>query len=132
MTRVVLSAALAVGLAGCSDDVDLTGNYEITANAASAPCGNDTAVANGPVYLLFHKEDFSGTAYFVFDECADIEGADCSSTGSLFGGLFEPIDGGWQGIATSSSHSRRRCTPTRPFSPKRCARPTRRSTAART
>jgi hypothetical protein len=109
MSRAMLLAALALGLAGCSDDVDLTGNYEIVSNVESAPCGNDTAVVNGPLFLLFHKEDFFGTDYFVFDECMDIEGTDCSSSGSLFSGLFEPIDSGWKGVATSSSHAGTRC-----------------------
>ncbi len=109
MTRLALISVLALGATGCTDDVDLTGNYQITSNVESVPCGNDTAVVNGPVYLLFHKEDFFGTSYFVFDQCKDLEGTDCSSSGSLFGGLFEPIDNGWKGVATSSSHAGTRC-----------------------
>lgn len=104
------AALVALVLAGCgTDDVDLTGAYEITSNVSSSPCGADQAVANGPAFLVFRKEKFLSADYFVFDQCADAAGADCSSTGSLFSGLFEPIDGGWQGVATSSSHSGTRC-----------------------
>ncbi|MBL0220472.1 MAG: hypothetical protein IPQ07_42205 [Myxococcales bacterium] len=110
--RLAMAGAALVSLvfAGCgTDDVDLTGAYEITSNVASSPCGADQPVANGPAFLVFRKEKFLSAEYFVFDRCADAAGTDCSNTGSLFSGLFEPIDGGWQGVATSSSHSGTRC-----------------------
>ena len=110
MSPMSRAALVALMLAGCgTDDVDLTGVYEVTSNVSSSPCGVDQPVANGPAFLVFRKEKFLSAEYFVFDQCADAAGADCSSTGSLFSGLFEPFDGGWQGVATTSSHSGTRC-----------------------
>ena len=98
-----------VVLAGCSDDpIDLTGAYEIQSHVASSPCGADMDVMNGGKFLVFHKEMFIAD-YFVYDECMDAAGTMCTSSGGLFEGLFEPIDGGWKGVATTSSGTGGRC-----------------------
>ena len=81
----------------------------MTNNVASSPCGTDVPVTAGPAYLKFHKDDFLGTSYFVYDECNDATATDCPTLGGLFDGLPEPIDHGWQGRATSSSSSGTSC-----------------------
>ena len=40
--------------------------------------------------------------YFAVSECKDAEATMCSG-GGLFSGLFEPIDNGWRGVASTSS-----------------------------
>ncbi|MBA3460187.1 MAG: hypothetical protein H0T46_09525 [Deltaproteobacteria bacterium] len=106
MSRALLVVA---ALSACSDDpIDLTGAYEVQSHVGSSPCGNDTPVMNGGKFLVFHKETFIAE-YFVYDECMDAEGTMCSSTGGLLSGLFEPIDNGWKGVASTSSGSGGRC-----------------------
>jgi hypothetical protein len=107
MRRAALIALVLV--AGCSDDpVDLTGIYEVQTHVGSSPCGNDVAVVMPVAFLKFHKEKFIAD-YFAFDECKDAAGTDCPVGGGLFSGLFEPIDDGWKGVATTSSGSGGRC-----------------------
>ncbi|MGE0549995.1 MAG: hypothetical protein AB7O24_14740 [Kofleriaceae bacterium] len=94
---------LAVVLAGCSDDVDLTGIYRVDLHVGSSPCGNDQPVVNGVAYLSFHQEELFGQDYFAYDECTDAAATDCPGGGGIFGGFYEPIDGGWLGRASSSA-----------------------------
>ncbi|MGE0869549.1 MAG: hypothetical protein AB7P03_13365 [Kofleriaceae bacterium] len=94
---------LLVLLAGCNDDIDLTGIYRVDVNVSSAPCGADQPVANGPAYLSFYKDEFFGQDYFAYDECNDPEAIDCPIGGGLFSGFYEPIDDGWLGRASSSA-----------------------------
>lgn len=101
-------ALLAVALAACSSDVDLTGTYLVNGDVSSSPCGNDQAVAMAPGYVKFAKENVFGTDIFTYQTCADAAATNCQSTG-LFGGFSEPIDGGWRGIASSSSPSSGGC-----------------------
>lgn len=107
MTRAALVALMLLGACG-DDHVDLTGIYAVTSNVASMPCGADMPVTNGPAYLKFHQEEILGAKYFVFDSCRDAAATDCD-TGGLFDGLFEPIDNGWKGRGSSSSHSGTHC-----------------------
>src|SRR4051812_10155874 len=101
-----MKAALLLLLSACgSDNVDLTGIYEVNLNVTSSPCGNDAPVMNGPAFLHFHKSDLFGQEYFVYDACQD-EAATVCDTSGLFDGLFEPIDNGWLGRSSSSSYSR--------------------------
>jgi hypothetical protein len=106
------AALLLVVLAACgSDNVDLTGMYQVTADVSSMPCGTDTAVAMAPAYLKFHKQNFVGTDYFVYDECNDAAGTDCPNSGGLFGMSFTtPVANGWSTSETFSSSSGGNCT----------------------
>ncbi|CAN5699955.1 hypothetical protein BH11MYX2_BH11MYX2_20780 [soil metagenome] len=97
-------------LAACgTDDIDLSGAYEITSEVDSMPCGADQPVVDGATFLVFKKEDLFGTDYFTFSECMDAAATDCSSTGSLFNSLTEPTDQGWNGHITSWSGSNGQC-----------------------
>jgi len=105
-------ALLFVVLAACgSDNVDLTGIYQVTADVESMPCGTDTAAMMPPAYLKFHKQNFVGTDYFVYDECNDAAATDCPNSGSLFGMSFTtPTSNGWSASETYSSYSGGNCT----------------------
>ena len=93
---------LAVLLAGCSDDpVDLSGIYEVQTHVRSVPCGNDMPVMMPAAYLKLEKMNFFAD-YFDVAECKDAAATMCTP-GGLTSGLFEPIDGGWRGVATTSS-----------------------------
>jgi hypothetical protein len=107
MRATFVALALFVGCG--TDDVDLSGVYAITVDVASAPCGNDAAVAMGPAYLHFYKSDFAGQPFFQYDECKDLAATDCFASGGLFEGLAEPIDNGWRGRLSSSSMTATRC-----------------------
>ena len=99
MTRTLL---LVVLLAGCSDDpVDLSGTYEVQSHVGSSPCGSDMPVMMPAVYLKLEKMNFIAD-YFDVAECPDASGDNCRG-GGLLSGLFEPIDGGWRGVASTSS-----------------------------
>ncbi len=109
MSRALLIAAVLCGIAGCGDDpIDLTGIYQVQSQVGSMPCGADMPVMMPAAYLKFHKENFFAD-YFTFDECKDAAATDCTPSGGLFSGLFEPIDNGWRGIASSSSGQGGRC-----------------------
>ena len=97
-------------LGGCDSDVDLTGVYRVNLSVASRPCGADVPVTNGTPYVKFSKGELFGTEYFAYDSCTDEAGTDCSSVGGLFGGLFEPIEGGWRGFSSYSSNSGLNCS----------------------
>ena len=91
--------ALALGLVllgGCSDDVDLSGVYEVTLAVGSEPCGADQPLTIDP-YLVFREEAIFGQEFFVYDGCSDPAGTECESVGGLFGGFYEPTDTGWSG-----------------------------------
>jgi hypothetical protein len=91
-------------LVACSDDTtDLTGMYRVDVAVGSMPCGADMPLPSIPPFLKFSKDEFLGQDYFKYDSCMDEAGTDCSATGGLFSGLFEPIDDGWRGVVTSSS-----------------------------
>jgi len=99
MTRALLLVAV---LAGCGDDpVDLSGTYEVQSHVASTPCGTDVPVMMPALYLKLEKMNFIAD-YFDVAECKDAAATDCQP-GGLLSGLFEPIDGGWRGVATTSS-----------------------------
>ena len=105
--RIALAVLL---LGGCgTDDVDLSGVYAVTTDVASAPCGTDTAVTMGPAYLHFYKGDLFGQTVFQYDECKDRAANDCLASGGLFESLAEPLDHGWRGRLSSSSHSGTHC-----------------------
>ena len=98
-------------LVGCgSDNVDLTGMYRVDGAVGSAPCGTDAPLQDAPAFLKFAKDEFLGQTYFKYDGCTDEAGTDCMATGGLFSGFFEPIDGGWRGVVTSSSGGGGSCT----------------------
>ena len=98
-------------LVGCGgDDVDLTGMYRVDAAMGSMPCGTDMPLPGVSPFLKFAKDEFLGQTYFKYDGCMDEAGTDCSATGGLFSGFFEPIDDGWRGVVTSSSGSGGRCS----------------------
>lgn len=105
MTRVLL---LLAALAGCDDSVDLGGTYEVQSHVGSAPCGSDVPVMMPAKYLKLEKMKFLTADFFSLSECDDAVGTNCSG-GGLFSGLFEPIDDGWQGVATTSSGTGGRC-----------------------
>ena len=84
-------------LIGCSDDVDLTGVYEVQASVGGQPCGNDQPVASTPPYLKFYEMEFFGQEYFAYDGCTDAAASDCQQIGGLFNGFSEPTDTGWVG-----------------------------------
>lgn len=100
---------LALG-SGCgTDEVDLSGVYAVTVDVASAPCGVDTPMTDGPAYLHFFKADLFGQTVFQYDECKDRAATDCFASGGLFESLAEPIDLGWRGRTSSSSMTATRC-----------------------
>lgn len=108
MSRALVVAVLAAS--ACSDDpIDLSGIYQVQSHVGSKPCGTDLPVMMPAVYLKLEKMNFFAD-YFAVSECPDATGVGCSG-GGLFDGLFEPIDNGWRGVATSSS----------PAAPDRCA-----------
>ena len=110
MRAALLALGLSSWLGGCgTDDVDLSGVYSVTVDVASAPCGNDAAVAMGPAYLHFFKADLFGQTVFQYDECKDLAATDCFASGGLFESLAEPIDDGWRGRLSSSSATTTRC-----------------------
>lgn len=94
--------AIAVLLAGCNDDVELEGMYEVTAEGESSPCGADTPVTGAP-FLKFTRGEFFGATIYNYERCMDAAGVDCEGSGGLFEALTEPIDNGWLGHLTSSS-----------------------------
>jgi hypothetical protein len=100
MWRCFVIAAL---VAGCDDEVDLEGVYEVTLEVASSPCGADTPVTGGAPYLKFTRSEFLGTPIYNFEDCMDAAGTDCSGSGGIFDALTEPIENGWLGHLTSSS-----------------------------
>ncbi|MBL9013107.1 MAG: hypothetical protein JNL83_02965 [Myxococcales bacterium] len=105
MTRTLVLVAL---LAGCGDDpIDLSGTYQVQSHVGSSPCGTDTPVTMPAAYLKLEKMNFIAD-YFDVAECKDAAGTDCQS-GGLFSGLFEPVDNGWRGVATTSSGLGGRC-----------------------
>ena len=101
--------AILVVLGGCGD-VDLSGVYRVDRHVASAPCGTDAPVTTGPAYVRFLTSDFIGTEFFTYEECSDAAATDCTSTGGLLGGFYEPIDDGWLGVTTYASNSGRNCS----------------------
>jgi hypothetical protein len=98
---VVLLAVLGV-LAGCDDDIDLTGTYEVSLSVGGEPCGNDQPVESTPPYLKFYKMEFFGQEYFAYDGCTDAAATECTNIGGLFNGFYEPNDTGWSGEQTFS------------------------------
>jgi hypothetical protein len=95
--------AIVALLAGCDDDVDLSGMYEITSEVESMPCGADAPVTGGAPFLKFTKSEFFGTTIFNYERCMDAGGTDCEGSSGIFDALTEPIDGGYLGRLTSSS-----------------------------
>lgn len=93
-----------VGACGGDDGgIDLTGIYRVEAAIGSAPCGTDVPDPDAPPFLRFTKEEILGAPYFAYEGCMDEAGTDCGGGAGVFGGVFEPIDGGWRGVVTSSS-----------------------------
>ncbi len=109
MRTTLVALTLSLGACGGDDAVDLTGVYRVDSSVGSQPCGVDADVTVSP-YLLFKKDEIFGQSYFAYEGCTDEAGTTCGSSGGLFGGLFEPIDGGWRGVITSSSGSGGRCS----------------------
>jgi hypothetical protein len=106
----VRRAAVLWAIAACSDEVDLAGTYLVDMHVLSAPCGNDQPAAAPHAALVFFKGDLFGEPYFYYEKCSDPQATQCSGSG-LFGDSFaEPIDGGWQGIITSSGGGGTTCT----------------------
>lgn len=97
-------------LAGCNDDVDLSGVYRVDVSVASRPCGTDAPVTSGSPYVQLTKGDLFGTEYFAYSGCEDEAGTNCASIGGLFGGFFEPIDDGWMGRSSFASNSGLNCS----------------------
>jgi hypothetical protein len=96
---------LVLALAGCgSDDVDLSGMYQVTADVASAPCGADQPVMMPPAYIKFESSEFFGAKLFSYSSCTDAAGTMCDEFGGLSGSFSEPIDHGWRGIESSYSY----------------------------
>lgn len=102
-------ALAALVLAACTSNVDLTGVYRVDTDVGSAPCGADTAIADGPPYLKFTKSSLLGTDYFAYDGCTDAAATMCTSVNGLFDGFSQPIDHGWQGVVESSSPNAGMC-----------------------
>ena len=102
---------LALALAGCgSDNVDLSGVYQVTADVASAPCGADQPVPSTPAYIEFQSSEFFGATIYSFETCSDAAGTMCDDSGGVFGGFSEPIDNGWRGVESYDSVSGTLCT----------------------
>jgi len=100
--RLVLVSFL--GACGGGDGgVDLTGVYRVDSAARSEPCGMDAPDPAAPPFIRFAKDELFGAPYFSYEGCMDEAGTDCGGGIGIFGGLFEPIDGGWRGVVTSSS-----------------------------
>jgi hypothetical protein len=95
--------AIVVLLAGCDDELDLSGMYEVTSDVASSPCGADAPVMGGAPYIKFTRGEFFGTTVYNYEDCMDAAGTDCAGNGGIFEALTEPIDNGWLGHLTSSS-----------------------------
>lgn len=100
--RVFLLLGFVVACGG-GDDVDLTGMYRVEGSVRSEPCGADQPDPAAPAFIRFTKDEFLGAPYYSYESCADEAGTNCGGSAGLFGGLFEPIDGGWRGVVTSSS-----------------------------
>ncbi|MGE0400962.1 MAG: hypothetical protein AB7T06_29905 [Kofleriaceae bacterium] len=94
--------AIVVLLAGCDDELDLSGMYEVTSEVESAPCGADAPVTGEP-FIKFTRSELFGTPIYNYERCNDAAGTDCAGSGGLFEALTEPIDNGWLGHLTSSS-----------------------------
>jgi len=109
MRPLHVTVILALG-GGCGGDVDLSGIYRVDVSVASRPCGADAPVTSAPSFVKLTKANLFGTDYFAYDGCTDEAGTDCTSIGGLFGGFFEPIDGGWRGFASYASNSGLNCT----------------------
>ena len=109
MRPLHVTVILALG-GGCGGDVDLSGIYRVEVAVASRPCGADAPVTSGPSFVKLTKANLFGTDYFAYDGCTDEAGTDCASIGGLFGGFFEPIDGGWRSFSSYASNSGLNCT----------------------
>jgi hypothetical protein len=105
---VIHAGVLALGACG-TDPVDLTGVYRVDVALGSMPCGTDEPLATFSPFLKLAKDEFLGQSYFKYEGCTDEAGAECTTTGGLFAGFFEPIDDGWRAIVTSSSGASGRC-----------------------
>lgn len=110
--RVLLALVLVlplVGACGGDDPVDLSGVYRVDVAVESAPCGADLPTSSPPAYVKLGKENLFGQQYFDYATCTDAAGTDRAG-GGLFTGFFEPIDGGWRGVVTSSSGAGGSCS----------------------
>jgi len=102
--RAAMVVVLLGGRGGGEDPMDLTGVYQVSSVARSAPCGDDMPAVSPPAYVKLSKDKIFGQDYFKYEECTDAAGTDCMDGGVFFGvSFFEPIDGGWKGEVTGSS-----------------------------
>ena len=99
MRVAVLIDLLAVAACG-SDEVDLTGVYQVDTAVGSMPCGTDLDIEFAD-FIKFSKMDLFGIDYFGYDDCTDAAGTDCTPSDSF--GFLEPLDDGWLGRSSSSS-----------------------------
>lgn len=100
---VVVAAVTVVAVVACgTDEVDLTGVYQVDRAVGSEPCGDDAPIEFAP-FVRFTELDFLGQPYFAYDGCADATAAECTSIGGLLGGFFEPIEDGWLGRSSFAS-----------------------------
>ncbi len=104
------SFVLLVFIAGCVNDVDLSGIYRVSSEIASRPCGFDNPVRGGYAYVRLTRGELNGNSYFMYDGCTDEAGTDCASVNGLFGGFYVPIVGGWSGNATFADNNGRSCS----------------------
>lgn len=110
LTRTLAVVVMVAACDGGNDGPDLTGMYRVDVAIGSMPCGADAPLQNPPAFMKFAKDDFLGQDYFKYDGCKDEAGTDCSTTGGLFTGFFEPISDGWKGVVTSSSGTPASCS----------------------
>jgi len=102
---VVFGAVYCACLVACggSNNVDLTGIYQVNTDVGSSPCGADQPVPMAPAYLHFTQMDVFGQKYYAYDGCMDAAATMCDGSGGLFTGFTEPITNGWKGELTASS-----------------------------
>jgi hypothetical protein len=95
MVRLALVVLVACG----TEEIDLTGVYEVDSAVGSEPCGADAAIAYD-AFVKFERTDVLGVEAFVYAGCTDETAAICDGK---FGAFAEPIDGGWLGVVTASA-----------------------------
>ena len=90
-----------IAASACTSHVDLTGNYSIQSETASASgCNNDTPVTPTPAGLMIKEESFLGATLVVVYNCSTADPGSCTDEIGL---LEEPTDNGWNGETSVSS-----------------------------
>lgn len=110
LTLLATGVVLA-GSAGCGDDPDLSGTYQVTSHTYSADdCAVEGAAVADPAFIRFEKDEFFGVELFSLSGCASAADSECSEPTMLAMPFSDPVDNGYRGEVSYSSSSPPDCS----------------------